>query len=48
MPAAIKLWAEEPGFPLEFLPAPELPMKDLQLLNVIAQIGHVFGGESVI
>ena len=46
MPAAIKVWAGD--FLLEFLPALELPVKDLELLNVMAQIRHVFGGESFI
>lgn len=44
MPAAIKIWARQ--FLIEFLPALELPMKDLELLNIMAQIRHVFGGES--
>ena len=46
MPTAIKLWTGY--FLLEFLPALELPMKDLELLNVMAQIRHVFGGETFI
>ena len=46
MPAAVKLWAGQ--FLLEFLPALELPMKDLELLNVMTQIGHMLGGESFI
>ena len=46
MPAAIKLWTGE--FLLEFLPALELPMKDLELLNVVTEIGHVLCGESFI
>ena len=46
MPAGFKLWA---GYLLlEFLPTLELPMKDLELLNVMAQIRHVFGGETFI
>jgi hypothetical protein len=44
VPAALKLWAGQ--FLVEFLPTLELPMKDLELLNVMAQIRHVFGGES--
>ena len=46
MPATIKLWAGQ--LLLEFLPALELPVKDLKLLNVVAQIRHVFGGERFI
>ena len=45
-PAAVKLWAGQ--FLLEFLPALEFPMKDLELLNVMAQIGHMLGGERFI
>jgi len=46
MAAAFKVWA---GYLLlEFLPALELPMKDLELLNVMAQVRHVFGGETFI
>ena len=46
MPATIKLWAGQ--FPLKFRPTAELPMKDLEPLNVVAQIRHVFGGKNLI
>ena len=46
MPPAIKLRAGE--LPLESLPAMECPMKDLELINVISKIRHVFGGENFI
>ena len=46
MPPAIKLCAGE--FLPESPPALEPPMKDPEIFNVVAQIWHVFGGESVI
>ena len=35
-------------FPPESPPTVERPMKDLELLHVIAKIRHVFGGEDII
>lgn len=46
MSAAIKLCAGY--FLFKFFPALKIPMKDLELLNVMAQIGDVFGDESII
>ena len=46
MPATIKLRAGNPLFKL--LPAQKLPMKDLESLNIMAQVRQVFGGKSFI
>ena len=46
MPATIKLRAGNPLFKL--LPAQKLPMKDLESLNIMAQIRQVFSGKSFI
>lgn len=35
-------------FPREFLPVLELPVKNLKLFDVVAQIRHVFDRESFI
>jgi len=46
MSTVVKFTACEP--PLKFLPTLKLPMKDPELLNVLAQIRHVFGGEGFV
>ena len=46
MPAATKFWAGHLLF--ELLPAAECPVEDPELFNIITQIRHVFGGESLI
>lgn len=46
VPTTIELWADL--FPSEFLPVLELPVKDLELLDVVSQIRHVLGEEDFI
>jgi len=46
MSAATKLWAGE--FLLELPPALDPPMKNLGLLDGVAQMGYMSGGESII
>ena len=46
MSAATELWAGQ--LLLEFLPALDLPVKNLGLLDGVAQVRYVFGRESII
>ena len=46
MSTAIKLRAGQ--FLLEPLPTLELPMKDLELFDVVTQVGHMLCGEGII